>query len=288
MLERAVELDPGYARVWAELALRYHFDAHYADGGEEAYRREAVAIDKALELDPHQIDAAEQKVIFLADEGKLGEALAIADMMVGRHPESGEAYFARSYVRRYASLIDEAIADCEKALELDPTSYRWRSCGHNFIFNGTYDRAWTFFSLDEASDFFADVSGHAHLSAGNVEAALESWSELPEGSAYAAEHRMAAKCVAGEAVDDEVRELMGLMDDERDVETLYFVGTALVFCGAENEGFELVRRAIERNYCAATGLASERIWEPYREDPRFLELQRAANACRDRFVRAAG
>ncbi|MGB5892379.1 MAG: serine/threonine-protein kinase, partial [Thermoanaerobaculia bacterium] len=29
MLERAVELDPGYARVWAELALRLHFDAHY-------------------------------------------------------------------------------------------------------------------------------------------------------------------------------------------------------------------------------------------------------------------
>jgi non-specific serine/threonine protein kinase len=287
MLERAVELDPGYARVWAELALRLHFDAHYGDGGAEAYRREAEALDRALELDPYQIDAAEQKVIFLADQGKVGEALAIADTMVERHPESGEAYFARGYVGRYASLIDEAIADCEKALELDPTHFRWRSCGNNFILNGTYDRAWTFYGLDKDSDFFQDVGGHLNLSAGNVEAALESWAELPDGYLYQVEHRMIAACQAGEAREEDLREMRELMAVERDGETLYFGGPVFVFCGEVEEGFELVRRAIERNYCAATGLASERFWEPYREDPRFLELQRAANTCRDRFVRAA-
>ena len=287
MLDRAVELDPGYARVWAELALRLHFDAHYGDGGVEAYRREEEALDKALELDPYQIDAAEQQVISLADQGKLGEALAIADAMVERHPESGEAYFARSYVRRYASLIDEAIADCEKALELDPTNYRWRSCGHNFILNGTYDRAWTFYSLDQASHFYADAGGHLHLSAGNAEAAVQSWAKLPDGFAYAVERRMTAACLAGEESEEHLREMSELMAEERDGETLYLGGEMFIFCGVEKQGFELVRTAIERNYCAATGLASERLWEPYREDPRFLELQRAANACRDRFVRAA-
>jgi serine/threonine protein kinase len=287
MLERAVELDSEYARVWAELAIRHYYDAHYGHGGVEAYRREAEALDKALELDPYQIDAAGQKVTSLADEGKLGEALAIADSMVERHPESGEAYFARSYVRRYASLIDEAIADCEKALELDPTNYRWRSCGYNFLFNGTYDRAWTFFSLDEASDFFDDASAHAHISAGNIEAALESWSELSEYFSSRVEHRLAAKCVTGEAPEEDIRDLLEVMADERDGETFYFIGATMISCGAEKEGFELIRRAIEHNYCAATGLASERIWEPYREDARFLELQSAASACRNRFVRAA-
>ncbi|MGB6367379.1 MAG: protein kinase, partial [Thermoanaerobaculia bacterium] len=284
MLERAVELDPGYARVWAELALRLHFDAHYGDGGAEAYRREAEALDRALELDPYQIDAAEQYVIFLADQGQLGEALPIADTMVERHPESGEAYFARGYVRRYASLIDEAIADCEKALELDPTHFRWRSCGTNFIVNGTYDRAWEFYGLDKASDFYKDVSGHLNLSAGNIEAAVESWAKLPEGYLYQVEYRLTAACSTGEASAEDLREMTDLMAVERDGETLYLGGQLFVFCGEVEEGFELVRRAIERNYCSATGLASERIWEPHRQDPRFLELQRAANACRDRFV----
>ncbi|MGB5878843.1 MAG: hypothetical protein WBH85_02330, partial [Thermoanaerobaculia bacterium] len=81
-----------------------------------------------------------------------------------------------------------------------------------------------------------------------------------------------------------LREMTDLMAVERDGETLYLGGQLFVFCGEVEEGFELVRRAIERNYCSATGLASERIWEPHRQDPRFLELQRAANACRDRFV----
>ena len=288
MLERAVELDPGYARFWAELALRLHFDAHYGEGGAEAYRREAEAIDKALVLDPDQIGAAERKAIFLADQGKLGEALAIADQVVERHPESGEAYFARSYVRRYASLIDEAIADCEKALELDPTHFRWRSCGVNFVLNGTYERAWTFYQLDETSDFYQDAGGHLRLSAGNIEAAIESWAQLPDGYLYQVEYHLIEACHAGEGAEEHLSEMRELMAAERDPETLYFAGQLFVFCGEVEEGFDLVRRAIERNYCAATGLASERIWEPHREDPRFLELQRQAEACRNRFVHASG
>ena len=39
MLERAVDLDPGYARIWAELSARLYFHAHYGDGGAAAYAR---------------------------------------------------------------------------------------------------------------------------------------------------------------------------------------------------------------------------------------------------------
>jgi TolB-like protein len=254
MLERAVELDPGYARFWAELALRLHFDAHYGEGGAEAYRREAEAIDKALVLDPDQIGAAERKAIFLADQGKLGEALAIADQVVERHPESGEAYFARSYVRRYASLIDEAIADCEKALELDPTHFRWRSCGVNFVLNGTYERAWTFYQLDETSDFYQDAGGHLRLSAGNIEAAIESWAQLPDGYLYQVEYHLIEACHAGEGAEEHLSEMRELMAAERDPETLYFAGQLFVFCGEVEEGFDLVRRGSAAPSSATTAL----------------------------------
>ena len=284
MLERAVKLDPDYARVWAELALRHYYDFQYADGGQAPLDRWEQALTRARELDPYQLDAGARQVMFLADSGRLGDALQIADALVERHPQSGEAYFARSYVLRYASLIDEAIADCERALELDPTNYRWRSCGHNFILNGTYERALVFYNLDQGSAFFYALRAHLYLSSGDVKAALESWSYRSEGYRFAYLGNAARKCAAGEFADDDLEECRRsiTMAEVRDGEVYYFQAKVLAFCGELDASLELVRAAIDRNYCATTGLENERIWEPYRSDPAFLEIQRVAEECRNR------
>ena len=288
MLERAVELDPGYARAWSELALRLHYDASYSDGGQAVLDREEEVLARALELDPYQLDAGEQQVIFLADSGRLGEALKVANALVERHPQSGEAYFARSYVRRYVSLIDEAISDCERALELDRTNYSWRSCANNFLFDGTYERASVFRDLDQGSAFYHDNKGHEFLSRGDAEAALESFDQLPESHIFAFEHETIRKCMTGKLTDDDVQAVRNGMTAFRDGEIYYFLGTVLAFCGELEPSLELIRGAIERNYCAATGLANERIWASYRHDPRFREVQRAADACRERFRSTVG
>ncbi len=75
---------------------------------------------------------------------------------------------------------------------------------------------------------------------------------------------------------------------KRDAESLYVFAKTLVFAGAMEEGYELLLRAIERNYCAATGLENERIWDPRREDADFLEVLRLARECRDRFSLPTG
>lgn len=290
MLERAVELDPGFARYWAELALRLHFDAHYAGGGAPVYEREAVAIERALELDPDLPAAGEQQVVFLVDEGKLLDALEIANRLVVRHPEKADVYFARSYVRRYASLIDAAIADCERSRRLDPTNYRIRSCANNFILNGTYERASVFYELDRNSDFYYDSQGHLELSRRRPEKAWEWWSQLPPDYGYAVEGELLGGYLRGDDIRSALDEFLELMEVERDPESLYFAGELLVFVGREAAGFEMVRRAIEGNYCAATGLAEETFWEPYRaaRDPRYLEVLEMATACRERFALATG
>ena len=288
MLELAVELDPGYARIWAELANRYHYDGSYADGGQAAWDQEEQALARALELDPYQPEAGEQQIVLLADSGRLAEALAIADKLVERHPQRAEAFFARSYVRRYASLLDAAIGDCEKALELDPTNYRWRSCGNNFLLSGRPERGLVFRDLDPGSAYFHDVGGHFFLSMGNTDAALESWSQMPDGHAFSFEHEALEKCVAGPLTDRDLQDIRREMSALRDGEYYYFVGAILAFCGELEASLEMVTGAIERQYCSATGLANEPFWEPYRGDPRFQEVQRAANACRERFSGAAG
>jgi len=291
MLERAVELDPGYARIWDELALRLYFHAHYGGGGVGAYEREEVAIRTALELDPDDLLAAERRVVSLTDDGKVAEALVFADAMVERRADSGIAFFARSYARRYASLIDGAIEDCEMALALDPTNYRWRSCAISFTLNGDYDGSAVFLALDPTSLFSINSTGHLLLSAGEPERAVAAWADMPEGFAYGASLDLVAAVVAGRNdrdIERGVVDVVALSADERDAESIYVFARTLIFAGAMEEGYELVRRAIAQNYCAATGLEKERIWEPYREDPDFLEVLRLARECRDRLSSATG
>jgi TolB-like protein/Tfp pilus assembly protein PilF len=285
MLERSVELDAGFARAWAALAQRLHYDAHYGGGGEPVYEREAVALERALTLDPYLLPAGLSRVIFLTDEGKLLEALDIADTLVERHSQSADAYFARSYVRRYASLVDQAIADCERALELDPTNYRWRSCANNFMLDGSYDGAAAFLDLDRGSDFSLDASGHLALSRGDAKEALRLWSRLPDDYGYAAEHRLLEAHLAGEPIGPRIEAFVSLMAGERDPESLYVGGILLVFVGAPEQGFDMVRRAIEGNYCSATGLENDRFWEPYRDRPEYQAVLRLGRACRERFAR---
>ena len=84
---------------------------------------------------------------------------------------------------------------------------------------------------------------------------------------------------------DEFRRAMA-MAAVRDGEVYYINAKLLAFCGELDASLQLVRAAIVRNYCATTGLEKERIWEPYRGDPAFLETYRLARECRDEFVRA--
>jgi TolB-like protein len=268
MLERAVELDPGYARAWSELALRLHYDGSYSDGGQAAFDREEQVLGRALELDPYHLDAGEQQVVLLSESGRLAEALEIADQLVERHPQSAEAYFARSYVRRYASMTEEAIADCERSLELDPTNYRWRSCSNNFLHDGSLERASVFRDLDQGSAFYYDNQGHELLARGDVEGALESFAQLPREHVFDFEHHTARKCAIGKLTDEDrqiARDRIARLSDELE------------------GSLELIRGAIERNYCSATGLAKDPIWELLRDEALFQEVQAEANACRDSF-----
>src|SRR5262252_2158796 len=62
VLERVVEMDPGYAPAWEALGLRCYYDADYSDGGEVMFQRSNKAYERALELDPDLIGAAGQLI----------------------------------------------------------------------------------------------------------------------------------------------------------------------------------------------------------------------------------
>ena len=152
-LEKAVELDPNFAPSWSELGQRYYYEAEYAHGGLEAEQKAREAEQKALTLDPELMAAAGHLATTSADAGNLAGAYKQAKAMVRRRPDSGVAHFTLSYVLRYLGLLQEAMQECDTALQLDPGNYQFRTCAVPFVSMGNYERARTFVNLDEGSDW---------------------------------------------------------------------------------------------------------------------------------------
>ena len=120
--QRATEIDPGYARAWALMAiaqssLRFGFSSNEGnDDGEAAARR-------ALELDPGIAEAHCALARVLAESGRYAEADAEIAAGLELDPDSWEVNkeAARMFYRQ--RRIDEATKHFEKATEVMETDF---------------------------------------------------------------------------------------------------------------------------------------------------------------------
>jgi len=135
-LERAVSLDPNYAKAWAGTALAHSyagFPEHDRDG--EDYRKALEAAEKALSIDPNESLAYTALChVRLFYEWNYAEAEEAGRHAVELDPTSP---FARS---EYATVLmsrgrfDEGIDHFRKAIEMDPTSFRVQTQYANKLF----------------------------------------------------------------------------------------------------------------------------------------------------------
>jgi TolB-like protein/DNA-binding winged helix-turn-helix (wHTH) protein len=154
--ERATELDPSYAPAWAGLSRVRKWQA--ATGlvtDKEGYRLAREAVERALALNPNLVeahiqmgrikeqvdfdwagaDASRQRAVELepgnldavvaaassaAMLGRFDEALRMSRRAVGLDPLSPVSWQARGQIELLVGQFDEAAADAKKALELSP------------------------------------------------------------------------------------------------------------------------------------------------------------------------
>jgi adenylate cyclase len=119
LCRRAVEIDPGYARAWALLAVtlsRINYRDDAIAGGQ-------AAAQKAIALDPNLAEAHAALAQLLFAQGRPQEALAEHEIALSLDPQSYDAnrLAGRTYLhlRRY----DDAIRHLEKAASLMDSDY---------------------------------------------------------------------------------------------------------------------------------------------------------------------
>ncbi|MEQ1887100.1 MAG: protein kinase [Bryobacteraceae bacterium] len=281
-LQHGIALDPNYAYAHAVLAEYY---VHRAAVGTHPHRdsleRAEVTALRALELDPHSVDAhlvlglvnAELRYDWAASDRHFLRALEL-------NPASADAHFDRAYwCLRPTGRLQEALAEIDRALELDPLSAYYRF-GKSFVtlFTGNLERsaelAQRAFELDPTYFLAIFVLAYIRALQGRTHEAVEladrmvaehgRWpmSLLVLGTVHAVlGNRQKALAV--------IDELKARTETNPCSAILSIVYAAL---GDKDDSFAWAERAIEERDNQILSFKTSPVYKTLRDDPRYPAL----------------
>jgi len=124
MYEKAVELDPAFALAYARLSALYsRMYWSYFDHSKQRLGQAKASVDRALQLEPG-LPAAHQSLAVYYGLGGLDYDRALREFALAEVTRPGDQniFVARATVRVRQGKIREALADYEKARQLEPAS----------------------------------------------------------------------------------------------------------------------------------------------------------------------
>ncbi len=120
LCRRAVDIDPGYARAWALMGgAQSTLRFRMGRGDVDSW----AAVEKALALDPNLAEAHALKAIHLRYEGRLDEAEAEAEIALRLDPDSYDANRAAAQVYFGRGRLADCVPYFEKAAALVETDF---------------------------------------------------------------------------------------------------------------------------------------------------------------------
>lgn len=151
MLEQSTELDPNYAPAWAYLGASYNSDAAFELGGRQQYRRAQAAYERALVLQPSLLDAQIFLANLLVDTGKIEKAVPLLRDALKTNGNYAAAHWELGYAYRFAGVLDESVAECERARQLDPLVKANGSVLNTYLYRGQYQKFLESLPVDDSS-----------------------------------------------------------------------------------------------------------------------------------------
>jgi tetratricopeptide (TPR) repeat protein len=153
MLEKSTEIDPNYAPAWAYLGASYTSDAAFELGGREQYRRAQAAYERALAIRPNLLDAQVFLANLLVDTGKVEQAVPLLRDALKTNGNYAAAHWELGYAYRFAGMLDESVAECERARQLGPFVKANGSVLNTYLYLGQYQKFLESLPVDDSSFF---------------------------------------------------------------------------------------------------------------------------------------
>ena len=279
MLEKSAELAPGHALTWAYLGRSYTAYASFQFGGNEQYRRAQAAFEKALALQPSQIDARIYMANFFTDTGHAEKAVPLLREALRTNPNHAEVHWELGYAYRFGGMLQESVAESERARELDPGVKLYSSAPNAYLYLGDYDKFMDSLPKDNNQAFPVFYRGFAQyykkdwLHAGqNFDHAFELQPSLFQAQVgKALSYLIAHQEEKGLQI---LRETEGKVNQRGvgDPESIYKTAQAYALLGDKNSALRVLRRSIENGFFSYPYLTTDPLIDSLRGDAEFQQL----------------
>jgi tetratricopeptide (TPR) repeat protein len=284
MLERSAALQPGYAPTWAHLGRSYTTNASLQFGGREGYRKAQDAYQKALSLDPSDIQARIFTANLLTDTGRAEEAVPLVRAVLETSPNNAEAHWELGYAYRFGGMLNESVSECERARQLDPQVKINSSALNAYLYLGQYDQFLVSLPQTENSVFVLFYRGFGEYYQKNWPEAAGSFdrafamdpSALPAQLAKAFSDAIAHDDASGLALMRETEsriERSGVSD----AEGIYKIAQAYAALGDKRSAMRMLRQSIDGGFFCSPYFETDPLLDPLRQEAGFTELMSQAH-----------
>jgi serine/threonine protein kinase len=140
MLEKATAIEPNYAPAWAHLGRAYTTNASLQYGGREDYEKAQAAYEKAIALNPSLVEPRIYLSNLLTDTGRVEQAVPLLRPVLRDNPNNAEAHWELGYAYRFGGMLNESVAECERARQNNPQVKINSSALNSYLYLGEYDK----------------------------------------------------------------------------------------------------------------------------------------------------
>lgn len=291
LLEKSVELDPNYAPAWAYLGASYTSDAAFEFGGREQYRRAQAAYERALTIHPFQLDAQLFLANLLVDTGKVEQAVPLLRDALKTNPNNADVHWELGYAYRFAGMLNESVAECEHARQIDPLVKSNGSVLNAYLYLGQYDNFLRSLPDVDDSSFLLFYRGLGEYYLKDFAAATRDFNRAYEvdPSLYAQIGRALSDSIAQrQEAGLKILHVLETRIAERgvgDPEATYKISQAYSVLGDRTSALRVLRSSVEGGFFAFPYLASDPMLDPLRKEKEFSEILNISNQRYEAFRR---
>ncbi len=293
MLEKSIELAPDHALTWAHLGKAYTANASFQFGGADQYRKAQNAFERALALQPDQIDARIYMANMFTDTGRVEKAVPLLRQALETNPNHAEVHWELGYAYRFAGMLRESVLESEQARRLDPAVKLNSSTLNGYLYLGQYD---AFLASLPKTDEFALIAFYRGLGKyyqGDWKGAATQFDRASELDASLIQAQI------GKALSLGIRHrssegLAVLLDIETkinergvgDPEAAYKIAQADAVLGDKVSALRVFKRSIDSGFFPYPYLLTDPLLDNLRNEPEFNQLVSSARRRHQAFVAA--
>jgi len=293
MFEKSTELAPDYALTWAHLGKSYTANASFQFGGGEQYQKAQQAFERALALQPEQLDARIYMANMFTDTGRVEKAVPLLRDGLKTNPNHPEIHWELGYAYRFAGMLQESVAESENARRLDPGVKLNSSTLNGYLYLGQYDRFLQ--SLPKSNDTALIVfyQGFGEFYKKNWDAAADHFDRAIEldpnlfqaqiGKAFGLgiHHRIAEGLTLLHQVESKIND-RGVGDPEAS----YKIAQAFAILGDGASALRVLENSIDSGFFSYPYFMTDPLLDSIRTNPEFDKLMTTARQRHDAFAKS--